>query len=149
KFYLFSTNTVQTNYQEDFMDRARSSDGNMFKVSELASLKRERTMSQIIRENQSYSRTVTVDFLGPPRLATNYIESVLDEVPVPVGATIRFGSGFFSWGESDQYMNYLLLFFLTVLSVWMVVSALLESWGDPLVVILAIPLSLIGVMAGA
>jgi hypothetical protein len=31
----------------------------------------------------------------------------------------------------------------------MIVSALLESWRDPLVVILAIPLSLIGVMAGA
>ncbi len=149
KFYLFSSNTVQTRYQEDFMDRARLADGNMFKMSELATLSRERTMSQIIRQNQSYSRTISVDFLGPPRLATNYIESVLEEVPVPVGASIQYGSGFFSWGESEQYLNYLLIFALTVLSVWMVVSALLESWGDPLVVILVIPLGLVGVMLGA
>jgi hydrophobic/amphiphilic exporter-1 (mainly G- bacteria), HAE1 family len=106
-------------------------------------------MSQIIREDQSYSRTLTVDFLGPPRLASNYIESVLEEVPVPVGASIQFGSGFWSWGQDEKLQNYLLLLLLTILSVWMIVSALLESWRDPIVVLLAIPLSLIGVMAGA
>jgi len=149
RMYLIGSNMVQTQYEEDFLDRARMSDGSMFKVSEIANLTREQTMNQIIRENQSYSRTLTVDFLGPPRLASNFIESVLDEVPVPVGASIQFGSGFWSWGQSDQLDNYLLLLLLTVLSVWMIVSALLESWRDPLVVILAIPLSLIGVMAGA
>ena len=149
RMYLMGSNLAQTHYEEDFLGRARSSDDRLFTISEIAELSRERTMNQIIREDQSYSRTLTVDFLGPPRLATTYIESVLDEVPVPVGASIQFGGGFFSWGQSDQLDNYLLLLFLTVLSVWMIVSALLESWRDPLVVILAIPLSLIGVMMGA
>ncbi|HYW35760.1 MAG TPA: efflux RND transporter permease subunit, partial [Balneolaceae bacterium] len=44
--------------------------------------------------------------------------------------------------------NTLLLLGLTILSVWMIVSALLESWIDPLIVICAVPLSFIGVMAG-
>ncbi|MCC5906899.1 MAG: efflux RND transporter permease subunit [Balneolaceae bacterium] len=149
QLYLIGSNQVQTQYEEDFVNQARRSGDKLFTISEVADLTREQTMSQIIREDQSYQRTVVVDFLGPHRLATNYIESVLDEVPVPVGASIQFGGGFFSWGQSDQFDNYLLLFFLTVLSVWMIVSALLESWRDPLVVILAIPLSLIGVMAGA
>ncbi|MCC5912884.1 MAG: efflux RND transporter permease subunit [Balneolaceae bacterium] len=149
RVYLMGSNQVQTHYEEDFIERARRSDNKLFKINEVATLSREQTMNQIIRENQSYSRTLTVDFLGPPRLASSYIESVLDEVPVPVGASVQFGGGFFSWGQSDQLDNYLLLLALTVLSVWMIVSALLESWRDPLVVILAIPLSLIGVMAGA
>ncbi len=149
RMYLMGSNLAQTHYEEDFVDRARRSENRLFKLSEVADLSREQTMSQIIRENQSYSRNLAVDFLGPPRLASSYIESVLDEVPVPVGASIQFGGGFFSWGQNDQLDNYLLLLALTILSVWMIVSALLESWRDPIVVILAIPLSLIGVMAGA
>jgi len=149
RMYLIGQNQAQTRYEEDFLNRARSSGNLMFTIDEVADLTREQTMARIIREDQAYQRTLTVDFLGPHRLAQNYIESVLDEVPVPVGASITFGGGFFSWGDSDQLDNYLLLLLLTVLSVWMIVSALLESWKDPLVVILAIPLSLIGVMAGA
>lgn len=149
RLYLMGANQGQSQYEEEFLDRARLSGNRMFKISEVADLTREKTMNQITRDNQSYSRTLTVDFLGPTRLARNYIESVLDQVPVPVGASIQFGGGFFSWGDSEQLKNYLLLFFLTVLCVWMIVSALLESWKDPLVVLLAIPLSLIGVMMGA
>lgn len=149
RLYLIGSNQAQTQYEEDFLNRARTSGDKLFTINEIAGLIRERTMPQIIREDQSYQRIVTIDFLGPPRLASSYIESVLDEVPVPVGASIQFGGGFFSWGQSDQLDNYLLLLFLTILSVWMIVSALLESWRDPLVVILAIPLSLIGVMMGA
>ncbi|MEX0646454.1 MAG: efflux RND transporter permease subunit [Balneolaceae bacterium] len=149
QMYLIGQNQAQTHYEADFLQRARNYEGTLFTVADIANLTREQTLPQIIREDQSYQRTLTVDFLGPSRLATNYIESVLDEVPVPVGASIQFGSGFFSWGQDDQLENYLLLLFLTILSVWMIVSALLESWKDPLVVILAIPLSLLGVMMGA
>ena len=149
RMYLIGQNQLQTRYEEEFLQRARTSGNLMFTIDEIAELYREQTLPQIIREDQSYQRTLTVDFLGPHRLATNYIESVLDEVPVPVGASIRFGGGFFTWGQTDQLDNYFLLLLLTVLSVWMIVSALLENWRDPLVVILAIPLSLIGVMAGA
>jgi len=149
RLYLMGLSQAQSNYEEDFMNRPRRSNGTFFTVDDIASLSREKTMSQIIREDQSYQRTVSVDFLGPPRLASNYIESVLDNVPVPVGSSIEFGGGFFSWGQNDQVQNYLLLLLLTILSVWMIVSALLESWRDPLVVLLAIPLSFLGVMIGA
>ena len=149
RYYLVGQNQLQTRYENDILDRVRKSENISFTLDEIASLKREPTLSQIIREDQSYQRNVTVDFLGPPRLARSYIESVLDEVPVPVGASIEFGSGFFSWGEDGKVQNYLLLLFMTILSVWMIVSALLENWRDPFVVILAVPLSLVGVMAGA
>lgn len=149
RMYLVGRNEVQTNYEEEFENRARKSGEKMFTIQEMADLTREETLSQIIREDQSYQRTVVVDFLGPPQLASNYIESVLETVPVPVGSSIQFGDGFFSFGQEEQLQNYLFLLLLTVLSVWMIVSALLESWKDPLIVIIAIPLSLIGVMAGA
>jgi len=149
RLYLVGQNQLQSRYESDILDRVRKSENISFTLDEIASLKREPTLSQIIREDQSYQRTVTVDFLGPPRLAKSYIESVLDEIPVPVGTSIQYGSGFFSWGNDDKVQNYLLLLFMTIVSVWMIVSALLENWWDPVVVILAVPLSLVGVMAGA
>ena len=149
RVYLIGRDQVQSAYEEDFVNRPRTGAGKLFTIAEVADLYREQTLPQIIREDQAYRRVVTVDFLGPYRLARNYIESVLEEVPVPVGASIQFGTGFFTWGQTESFENYMLLFLLTVLSVWMIVSALLENWRDPLVVILAIPLSLIGVMMGA
>jgi hydrophobic/amphiphilic exporter-1 (mainly G- bacteria), HAE1 family len=149
RMYLIGRNQLQSRYEDDLMMRARRSGENFFTLQEIGELYREQTLPQIIREDQSYQRTLTVDFLGPHRLAANVIEATLDEVPVPVGASIQFGGGFFSWGQEEQLRNYMLLLALTILSVWMIVAALLESWRDPLVVILTVPLSLIGVMAGA
>ncbi len=149
RLHLVGRSQRHSTYEEDLMVQARRSGDKMFNLREISELSREKTLPRIIRENQSYQRTVSVDFLGPHRLATNVIEETLDEVPVPVGASIQFGGGFFSWGQDDQLRNYLLLLVLTILSVWMIVSALLENWLDPIVVILAVPLSLIGVMTGA
>jgi len=149
RVYLVGQNQLLSRYEEEILNRNRSSNDITFTLDEIADLKKEPTLNEIIREDQSYQRTVTVDFLGPPRLAKNYIESVLEEVPVPVGSSIKYGSGFFSWGDDDKVQNYLLLLFMTVVSVWMIVSALLESWFDSVIVILAVPLSLVGVMAGS
>ncbi|MEX1212581.1 MAG: efflux RND transporter permease subunit [Balneolaceae bacterium] len=149
QLYLMGRSQGQTGYEEDLRHHVRRSGDQLFTLDEVGDLYREQTLPRIIREDQAYQRTLTVDFLGPYRMAQNVIETTLDDVRVPVGASIEFGSGMFAWGQDDQTRNYLVLFLLTVLCVWMIVSALLESWNDPLVVILAVPLSLIGVMAGA
>ncbi|MEX2584808.1 MAG: efflux RND transporter permease subunit [Balneolaceae bacterium] len=149
RHYLVGQSQSESRYESELLEQVRRSGNILFRLDEIATLSREQTLPRIIREDQAYQRMLFVDFLGPYRLAQNTIETVLDQVPVPVGASIRFGNQGFSWGQEEQTRNYLLLMFLTVLSVWMIVSALLESWLDPMVVILAVPLSLIGVMAGA
>lgn len=149
RMYLVGQAQAQSHYEEDLIFRPRRSDGHLFTLDDIADVSREQTLPQIIREDQTYQRVLMVDFLGPHRLAQNVIESTLEEVPVPVGASIQFGGGFFSLGDDDQLRNYVFLLLFTILSVWMIVAALLESWGDPFVVLLAVPLSMIGVMAGA
>ncbi len=150
QMYLIGRNKNLQNIPNEFMDEKRvtESDSIRFSLAEVSELGRQKSQSQIRRENQSYFRTVSVDFLGPYRLGRDYIEGVLEQTPVPVGSSIEFGGGFFSFGEDESTQNIFLLLALTVLSVWMIVSALLESWRDPLVVILAVPLSLFGVMMG-
>jgi multidrug efflux pump subunit AcrB len=149
RMYLIGRNRKRSAYPEGLMDEKRESGEVIFSLEEVASLGKQKSQSQIRREDQSYFRTVSVDFLGPYRLGNEYIEQVIEQTPVPVGATIEYGrGGLFSFGSEQNTRNILLLLGLTLLSVWMIVSALLESWLDPLVVILAVPLSLIGVMTG-
>lgn len=152
QMYLIGRNRNQQNTSRQLMQEKRVTESNSttFALAEVASLGRQKSQSMIRRENQSYRRTVNVDFLGPYQLGRDYIEGVLEQTPVPVGSKIEFGSGgLFSYGQDQSTRNTLLLLALTILSVWMIVSALLESWADPLVVILAVPLSLLGVMMGA
>lgn len=151
KMFLIGRNKNRQNNDKELMEEKRISgpDSTTYSLAQVASLGRERVQSSIRREDQSYQRIVSVDFLGPYRLGKKYIESVLEKMPVPVGCNIEFGSGgLFSFGSQQNTKNVLLLLALTILSVWMIVSALLESWADPLVVILAVPLSLLGIMAG-
>jgi len=150
RLFLVSRNINQNRLPETLMEEKRENEEVVFSLREVASLEKEKSLSQIRREDQSYFRRISVDFLGPYRLGSEYIKGVLEETPEPVGASIQYGSsGIFGFGSDENTRNLLLLLFLTVLSVWMIVSALLESWVDPLVVILAVPLSLIGIMTGA
>lgn len=148
---LIVRNETRTERPEQLLDKKRFTgpDSTMFTVGQVAEVARQKRQTSIVRENQSYFRTVSVDFLGPYRLANDYIEGVIEETPTPVGVTIsQSRSGSFSFGNQEQTRNLLFLLGMTVLSVWMIVSALLESWTDPLIVILAVPMSLIGIMAG-
>ena len=144
---LVGRNTMPGMYQEDLENRIRFNDNTLFRLPEVASLEQERVMNQIRRENQNYTRTVSFDFLGPHRFGREFTEELLEEFPTPIGTSVEFGSGF-SWGDDDTGANLLLIFGLALLSVWMIVSALLEKWIDPIVVLLAVPLSAIGVMYG-
>ncbi|MEX0779387.1 MAG: efflux RND transporter permease subunit [Balneolales bacterium] len=146
--YLLARTQNKGGYREDFLNSKRLQQGVLFDVSEVATLNRERVMSEIRRENQSYTRVVTFDFLGPHRFGQDYTQGVIDAFPTPVGTSVTFGRSWFGFGGDDSY-NLLLVFGLALLCVWMIVSALLEKWLDPLVVLLAVPLSAVGIMYGA
>ncbi|TYP93625.1 Multidrug efflux pump subunit AcrB [Fodinibius salinus] len=151
EMHLIGRNKNQQNTRRLLMQKKRfsPSDSTVFSLAGISRLGREKRQSMIQRKNQSYQRTVEVDFLGPYRLGEKYVESVLQQMPVPVGMSMEFGGGgIFAFGRDKNTKNVLLLLGLTILSVWMIVSALLESWIDPLIVIGAVPLSLLGVMLG-
>lgn len=63
--------------------------------------KKEKALTEIRRNNQSYERLVSLDFLGNYRIGREYIQEILKTVPVPVGAKINFGICWtlsFIWG---------------------------------------------------
>jgi multidrug efflux pump subunit AcrB len=149
EMYLIGRSEREKSFEEDMMNRTRTFGDVNFNISTIGEIIQEGGLNEIRRTNQSYERTVSVDYLGNYQMARDYIEGVIETTPVPVGASIEFGRGFFGFGNDDSSLNFFFVALLSLLSVWMIVSALLESVKYPIFVILAVPYSLIGIMLGA
>lgn len=148
EMYLLGISEDKTSYEDDLMDKQRVSSQTNFSLASFGSITKEKALTQIRRTDQSYERVVTLKFLGNYRMGQEYIQSVLDEVPVPIGSNIRFGRSFFNFNDSENTKNLWLVSLLSIFSVWMIVAALLESWRRSLFVLLAIPFSAVGIMLG-
>lgn len=148
EMYLMGQTAGGKMYAGDVLNRKRSFDKVRFNLDEIGSVEKEKALNEIRRNNQSYQRIVGVNYLGNYRMGREAIEEVLEKTPVPVGAEITFGRGFFSFGKDESNKNLIFVALLSLLSVWMIVSALLESVKFPLFVILAVPYSMLGIMLG-
>lgn len=148
EMYLIGRTASERLYEEDLMETMRRTNTSNFDLRTYGSITKERALTEIRRVDQSYERVITFNFLGNYRMAQEFTNSLLEEVPVPVGANIKYGFSGFSFNDEDQTKNLWLVALLSILSVWMIVSALLESWTGPLFVILTIPFSAIGIMTG-
>ena len=146
QMYLIARNLRDREYLEDFLHVPRQMGSTVFTVAGIGELTRERTLPQIRREDQMYSRVVAFNFLGPSRMGQSTAEQVVETFPVPPGMSVT--TGFRGWFGGEEDRNLLLIFLMAMLSVWMIISALLERWRDPVVILLAIPLGGIGIMAG-
>lgn len=148
QMYLIGINEREKSYEEDLMQARRTSGATQFDLASFGSIKKEKALAEIRRYNQSYERSIELNFLGNYRMAQTFIEETLQNIPVPVGAKISFGNFFFRFEDQNQTQNLWFIVLLAILSVWMIVSALLESWTNPLFVLLAIPFCGIGIMLG-
>ncbi len=148
EMYLISRTENDRLYEEDLMERMRKSKDMSFDLEAFGTITKERALTEIRRADQSYERVITFNFLGNYRMAQSFTESMLEEVPVPVGAKIKYGFSGFSFNDDEQTKNLWLIAMLSILSVWMIISALLESWSGSLFVILTIPFSAVGIMLG-
>lgn len=147
RMYLMSIGERQNQYWMDFRDRPRRHNETYFTMSEISELDKRKVMSEIRREDQSYTRGISYNFVGPNTMAQNFRESTLEQFPLPIGISVVDRS-FWGFGQEEQRKNMIFIMLMALLSVWMIVSALLEKWRDPFVVILAVPLALLGVMCG-
>jgi len=133
---------------EEWMERIRVRRGVMYRLSEIAELRRDSMQAVIHRINMNYERTLEVTWLGDPHSIGRLAQRTIAELPPPVDVRVR--AGFLPQGEwsARTRRNALLIFGLGCALVWMVLCALLESWSRPVSVMASVPFALIGVMAG-
>jgi HAE1 family hydrophobic/amphiphilic exporter-1 len=85
------------------------------------------------------------EYIGTDRMRQRFINEILDGIQLPYGYTAEDVSGERMSLEEEEEMK--LTLWLTLLFIFMALAALFESLWLPLLVILAVPMALTGVVA--
>jgi len=121
----------------------RNRKGQKFSLRSISAVQKEPAPPVIERKNQEYYRLVAFDYLGSYQHARRFIDDFIKSVKLPPGYALVRAS---DYGWRDRTVRSMaLVLILSLLLMYMVLAGLYESFTYPLVVFLAIPLSLIGV----
>lgn len=121
----------------------RSGSGEMIPASTLVKLKTETVPESIPHFQQLNSATIGAVFGGTQGEALGILKGIADEV-LPQGYNIDYG------GESRQFVNesggfaYTMAFALII--IFLTLAAQFESFRDPLVVMMSVPMAIFGAM---
>ncbi|WP_111494331.1 efflux RND transporter permease subunit [Marinobacter bohaiensis] len=122
----------------------RADSGELVPLSSVVSFSHAVEPSQRTQFNQQNSLTIQGIPLVPQGEAINFITQTADEL-FPQGFTYDF------MGDSRQYVQQgsalAVTFFLSLLVIYLVLAAQFESWRDPLIILVSVPMSVAGAMA--
>lgn len=122
-----------------------SQKGVMYRLAQLADVQFTNGFTKILHRD----KYTAIQFTGSPATGvplgnvTSGIEKKLEEIDLPPGYRVR-------WGGNTKMMNemvadMLFAFVLAVVLTYMLLAAILESYIQPLLILLTMPLALIGV----
>ncbi|HEX7048689.1 MAG TPA: efflux RND transporter permease subunit [Longimicrobiales bacterium] len=117
--------------------------GENVRLADVATLDEREILARIVREDQQYQRFVSYEFRGPPKLGDRIHEAVMAATVLPPGYKLE-GRDEFHWSDEERGQIYGVLAVSLVL-IFMVTAAVFESIRQPLCVLLAVPMALIGV----
>ncbi len=117
--------------------------GHEYRLGYLVDFNKQRTLPVIQRENQTYMRLVSYDYIGPYHYGTKFRDAVIKKMDIPYGYAITPDT--YHWfGGRKQQKELLWIILLALLIVLIISAALFESLSKPFLILLAIPLSVIG-----
>ncbi|HSS65621.1 MAG TPA: efflux RND transporter permease subunit [Gammaproteobacteria bacterium] len=123
----------------------RTPDGDLVVLRNLVNTERGSGPVTVERKDQQRLVTVTANVAGRDlgSVATE-VQARLDQIARPAGYELRVAGNF---EEQQKAFNELLVsLMLALLLVYMVLASQYESFGDPLVVMLSVPLAAVGVL---
>jgi hydrophobic/amphiphilic exporter-1 (mainly G- bacteria), HAE1 family len=112
-------------------------------LGELVNVREREVLFQIRRENQQYERTVAYEFRGPAALSDAIRDAAIAATVLPPGYAFRVSQAGTITDQESRQIN--LVLFVSIGLVFMVTAGLFESVRQPLCVLLAVPMALIGV----
>ena len=123
----------------------RSSNGDMVPLSNLVTLKRVVNQSTIYHTNRMRTADITANLAPHYDLGTvvKYINSVLDKTLTPDEQYVWGGRVNAFLSSSGTMLN---LFALSILFIYLVLAAQFESFIDPFIILLTVPLCIVGAM---
>ena len=119
--------------------------GRSMKLSDIGSVEKGILGSNIHKRNQQYVMRMAFDFIGTNTLAERVQKREVDTLAtlLPVGFKAEATSGWGYWDAGDKTQYALLL--LIIVIIYLISSILFESLRQPLIIIMLIPLSFVGV----
>jgi len=113
------------------------------RLADLVTIVERKMPGGIDRKDQQYMVNVRWDYKGSPKRARSYNETVFNTLDLPSGfkAELDYSEDI----SEDETRNLYFVMALAILVVFMIIAALYESFVDPLVIFLTIPLAFIGV----
>ena len=113
------------------------------RLSDIGSIEKRRTGLTIQRNNQEYTISVGYEFIGSNDLQTKMENELIKRLndSLPMGFHAGGGSSYSWWSEQKQRT---VLIFVVVLVIFMICASMFESFRVPLVIVLLIPVSFMG-----
>jgi HAE1 family hydrophobic/amphiphilic exporter-1 len=97
----------------------------------------------IDRENQQFQQTIMWEFRGPSKAEERYRKGIFDSLHLPPGFRASLEERWYVTEEEQKQINFAIAVALVI--IFMILAALYESFILPFFILLAVPLSLIGV----
>jgi hydrophobic/amphiphilic exporter-1 (mainly G- bacteria), HAE1 family len=117
--------------------------GRVVRLGDVAEVREREVLNRIERQNQQYQRYVSYEFRGPARLGDRVRDAVIANTRLPEGYAIE-GEEEWRWDDEEQRQIWIVLA-ISLTLIFMVTAALFESLRQPLVVLFAVPMALVGV----
>jgi HAE1 family hydrophobic/amphiphilic exporter-1 len=119
----------------------------MVRLDQVAEIGTMRAASEIRRLNMSREVLVSADVSGRPvGDVTNELQALIADRNLPVGYHIRFGGDAENMQETAGNMAKALI--MAVIFIYVVLASQFGSFTQPIAIMAALPLSLVGVLAG-
>jgi HAE1 family hydrophobic/amphiphilic exporter-1 len=130
-------------YTDAVQTLIKTDSGESVRVADLVSIETKPLSGSIVRENQRYSCYLNWEYIGTDQMRQAYLKNVLAGMDLPYGYEAEESRREFFSEEEEEELTLTLVLALTF--IFMVLAALFESVTLPVLVLLAVPMSLVGV----
>lgn len=119
-----------------------------FRLSQFATIEQLNAPRSIAKENQQYILCLQYEYIGSYVQGHKILEQDIEEFrpTLPMGYSININSRSFTWAQASAN-NYWLLLLVAAIIFW-ITSILFNSVMWPLIIVLTIPLSFVGLFLG-
>ncbi len=134
---------LDMNGLKDAMLRTRG--GESLRLGEVSTIEERVVAGGIDRENQQFQQTLMWEFRGPYKAAENYKKAVFASLKLPPGFSATLEDD--RWITREEKSQIKLAIIAALVVIFMILAALYESFIQPFIILLSVPLALIGVFA--
>jgi len=117
--------------------------GEYLRLGQIATFLESPIPGSIDRENQQFQQTIMWEFRGPSKAEERYRKAVFASLHLPPGFSATLDETWYVTEEEQKQINFAIAAALVI--IFMILAALYESFILPFFIMLAVPLSLIGV----